>query len=918
MSDSDTINNLILNSDIKQVSLEDEMKKSYLDYAMSVIVSRALPDVRDGLKPVHRRIIYSMFENSYFYNRPFRKSARIVGDVMGKYHPHGDSAIYDAMVRLTQDFSLRLPLINGQGNFGSMDGDPAAAMRYTEARMALSSHYLVEDLDKETVVFRPNYDDSEQEPTVLPAQFPNILVNGSSGIAVGMATNIPTHNLGELIDATLHLLQKEDADILELLEYVKGPDFPTGGKIIGKSGIYSYLTTGRGSITISSVAEIEEGARNTSNIIIKEIPWQINKSKLVEEISKLREKGDGKSMDVISTVRDESDRHGVRVVIELKRDAEPELVINYLQKYTPFQVSFGSNMLALDNGIPKLMNLKDMLVAFIAFRREVVRNRTTYLLKKAREKAHIYSGLGIAVENIDEVIELIRNASNPAEAKEKLMATHWRAGQIESYINLLDEQDRKVENGNYYLSESQAKAILDLRLHRLTGLEREKIMEELEALANEIKEYLLILNSKEKVNEIINSELTEIKNKFATPRKTSIEEYAGDLSEEDFVASEDMIITLSNSGYIKRVPVSSYRAQRRGGKGKMGMNTKEEDFVTNLFVVNTHDDILFFTAKGIVYKLKCFKIPESSLTSIGRAIVNLLSIDKDDRITTILPISKSTNLDTDLVFATKQGNIRRNQIKDFLNVNVRGKIAIKLDDNDLLVNVHIAESNKDVLISTKQGKSIRFSVEEELRVFKNRASSGVRGIKLTKDDEVINMSIVNHEKIEELEKRDQYLSYALARRRGESVETTLPADEIAEFEAKEEFILTVTSKGFGKVTSAYEYRITGRGGSGFLSARLSPKNGDIVATFTVTSGEEIMIMSDKGKVIRLPVEGIRITGRVSVGVLLFRAEEDESVISVSKISNDSDDDTEDLKSDDKANDEKQPALDDLFNNNESE
>lgn len=886
MSNSEENNNLLLNQNIKRINLEDEMKKSYLDYAMSVIVSRALPDVRDGLKPVHRRIIYSMFESNYLHNKPFRKSARIVGDVMGKYHPHGDSAIYDAMVRLTQEFSLRIPLLDGQGNFGSMDGDPPAAMRYTETRMALLAEYLVDDLDKETVNFRPNYDGSETEPEVLPSRIPNILLNGSSGIAVGMATNIPTHNLNELIDASLHLLENEDAPLEELVEFIKGPDFPTAGRIIGKSGIASYLATGRGSLTICGVAEIEPHSRGNSSIIIKEIPWQVNKSRLVEEINHLKDKGDGKSMDVISAVRDESNKDGIRVVIELKRDAEPELVINYLQKYTPFQTSFGVNMLALINGIPKLMGIKEILLAFISFRREVIKNRTNYLLRKAREKAHIYCGLGVAIENIDKVIAIIRGAKNPSEAKEQLITTPWNVGQIAPYIALLNEDNQiSLDQNTYNLSEAQAKAILDLRLHRLTGLEREKIMQDLDNLAKNIKEYLEILNSGEKVNEIASTELKEIKEKFGTIRKTKIENATAELNEEDFVNKEDMIVTKTNSGYIKRVPLSSYRSQRRGGKGKIGMGTKEEDFVSDIFVINTHDDILFFTSLGMVYKLKCYKLPESSTTGQGRAMVNLLPLSKGEKVTTILPVPKEFDENTNLIFATKNAVVRRSSILDYLNVNASGKIAIRLDKEDSLVNVKIANPNNDVLISTKQGKSIRFCIEDELRVVKSRASSGVRAIRLSNKDELINMSIVNHEKIEEIITRDEYLKYCAAERKGEKIETSISNEDILKFKEGEEFVLTVTSNGFGKLTSAYEYRITGRGGSGFLSAKLSDKNGDIVATFTVTDKDEIIIVSNKGKIIRLPVAGIRISGRVSMGVTLFRTEKDETVVSVSLITN---------------------------------
>lgn len=879
-----------LEDGIKRIDIENEMRKSYLDYAMSVIVSRALPDVRDGLKPVHRRIVYSMSESGYTYNKPFRKSARIVGDVMSKYHPHGDSAIYDAIVRLTQDFSLRIPLIDGQGNFGSMDGDAPAAMRYTEARMALLSDYMVNDLDKETVNFRPNYDGSEMEPEVLPATFPNMLLNGSSGIAVGMATNIPTHNLGELIDASLHLLANPEAPASSLSEFILGPDFITGGQVLGKAAIASYLETGRGSVSISGVAEVETYKNGRSTIIIKEIPWQVNKSKLVDEINHLKDKGDGKSMDVISAVRDESNKDGVRVVIELKKDAEPELVINYLQKYTSFKVSFGVNMLALKNGVPKLMGAKEILLAFLDFRREVIKKRTAYLLRKAREKAHIYFGLGVAIDNIDRVIAIIRGAPNPAEARAQLMDTEWPMGEIGSYLNLI--QDIPALEGaepqtTYRLTEEQAKSILDLRLHRLTGLEREKIIQDLTDLANSIKDYLQILNSPGRVDGLIKEELVFAKDKFSTPRKTSIGEAIGSLNEADFINREDMIVTITNSGYIKRVPVSVYRAQKRGGKGKVGMATKEEDFVSHIFVINTHDDILFFTCNGMVYKLKCYKLPESSPTALGRALVNLLPLKAGEKVTTILPIAGAVDEDLNLIFATKNAFVRRSKITDFLNVNQSGKIAIRLSEDDVLVNVRTASNNNDVLVSTKQGKSIRFNIEQELRVVKSRSSGGVRAIRLSKGDELINMSIVNHEKIEETEHRDDYLRYASAQRKGEKVSTSLTPQELQDFENAEEYVLTVTSNGFGKLTSAYEYRITGRGGVGFLGAKLSSKNGAIVSSFAVTLEDEIVIVSDKGKIIRMPVKGIRITGRVSMGVTLFRPEPGESVVSVSVIENQS-------------------------------
>lgn len=879
------------NSNITKLAIYDEMKKSYLDYAMSVIVSRALPDVRDGLKPVHRRIVYTMYESGYTHNKPFRKSARVVGDVMGKYHPHGDSAIYDALVRMAQDFSLRLPLINGQGNFGSMDGDNAAAMRYTEARMANSAHALIDDIDKDTVDFKPNYDDSLEEPSVLPARYPNILVNGASGIAVGMATNIPTHNLGELIDALFALIENADISIDELMEYVKGPDFPTGGRILGKSGIVKGFHTGRGSISICGVAKIEEDSKR-SNIIITEIPWQVNKSKLVQEISDLKHKSQSKELDVISSVRDESDRHGVRVVVELKRDANPEIVLNYLQKYTSYQVFFGINMLAIDGGIPKLMNLKSILIAFLDFRKEVIKRRTLYLLNKARDKSHILAGLGVAVENIDEVIELIKQAPNPQAAKEQLMEKSWRAGSVAPFIALLDEPERQVNEGKYKLSEAQAKGILDLRLHRLTGLEREKIQSDLNALAEEIKYYLEILSSYTRLMEIIKEELLEVKNKFATPRRTAIEDAMDEFDEEDFIQNEEVAVTVTNSGYIKRMPINAYRTQKRGGKGKSGMNTKETDVVTDIIITNTHASLLFFTSKGLVYRIKCYKIPESSFQSVGRALVNLIPIEKNEKITTILPITEIAE-DKDIIFATQKGSIRRNKLSDFKNIPSKGKIAMKLANDDDLVGVLLCDETQDILLSSKHGKTIRFPLES-LRVFSSRNSSGVRALNLTDDDCVINLSLLNHEKVEDIETRDKYLKFVLAKRRKEKVadEDKLPKEITDNMAEKEEYILTVTSKGYGKRTSAYEYRITNRGGKGFLGGKLSAKSGDIVASFTVATDDEIIIISSKGQVIRLNTKDIRFTSRVSLGVKLFNLDSKEHIVSVSKIKKLPDEETE--------------------------
>ena len=750
---------------ITPTMITEEMRRSYLDYAMSVIVSRALPDVRDGLKPVHRRIIYAMYENGYDCTKPYRKSARIVGEVLGKYHPHGDSSVYEAMVRMAQPFSMRLPLVDGQGNFGSMDGDGAAAMRYTEARLAKVAHKLIEDIEYDTVDFMPNYDESVQEPTVLPARFPNLLVNGSNGIAVGMATNMPPHNLGEVIDACCAYIDNPNISSEDLINIVPGPDFPTGGLILGQGGAKSAYLTGRGSVMMRAKCTIEEIRKDKEAIIVHEIPYQVNKAALVTRIAELVKE---KKVDGISDIRDESDRQGVRVVIEIKKDFQADVVLNQLYKYTPLQTSFGMNMLAINHGRPMMMTLKDIIAAFVEFREEVIRRRTIYKLNKARDRAHVLVGLAIAVENLDPVIELIRTAPSPQEAKDALLAKAWPAGDVEVLVKLIDEPDRKVENGVYRLSEDQAKAILDLKLQRLTGLEREKIHEELMGLGEDIKEYLSILASREKLYGIMRDELVEVKDEYATPRLTKIEDIEYDTDIESLIQREEMVVTVTEAGYIKRVPLNAYKAQKRGGKGKAGMTTKEEDFVTRLFVASTHTPVLFFSSKGLVYKMKVYKLPLGSPTSKGKPFINLLPLDEGENITTImkLPENEADCQNMSIMFATAQGNVRRNSLMDFVNVQANGKIAMKLDEGDKLVNVFQCNEDNDVMLAAKSGKCIRFPVTD-VRVFVGRNSTGVRGIKLADGDEVISMSMLKHIDAN-AEQRDEYLKVSSAIKRMEA------------------------------------------------------------------------------------------------------------------------------------------------------
>ncbi|MBC7953719.1 MAG: DNA gyrase subunit A [Rhodospirillaceae bacterium] len=853
--------------DISPINIEEEMRSSYLAYAMSVIVSRALPDVRDGLKPVHRRILFAMKEGGYEYNKPFRKSARIVGDVMGKYHPHGDSAIYDAMVRMAQSFSLRLPLIDGQGNFGSMDGDKAAAMRYTEARMARSAHSLIEDIDKETVDFQPNYDDSIVEPTVLPARFPNLLVNGAGGIAVGMATNIPPHNLGEVIDACCAYIDDPEITPEQMMEIVPGPDFPTGGTILGRAGIRAAYMTGRGSIIMRGRCHVEEIRKDREAIIVTEVPYQVNKARMIEQIAELVR---DKKIEGISDLRDESDRDGVRVVIEIKRDAIADVVLAQLYKFTPLQTSFGVNSLALNGGKPEMMTLREIIVAFIAFREEVITRRTIYELGKARDRAHVLVGLSIAVANIDEMIAMIRAAPDPATAREQLMARDWPAMEVEPLIRLIDEPGRGIVDGKYMLSEVQAKAILDLRLHRLTGLERDKIGDELKEIGEQIKEFLEILSSRPRLMEVLRGELLDIRNQFATPRRTTIEDSEFESDIEDLIAREDMVVTVTNTGYIKRVPLSTYRAQKRGGKGRSGMTMKDEDFISQVFVVNTHTPVLFFSSTGIVYKLKVYRLPLGSPQAKGKALVNILPLDEGETISTVMPMPEDESAwgDLNVVFATSVGDVRRNQLSDFVDIRANGKIAMKLGEGERLIAVRTCSEDDDVLLATRNGKAIRFTISD-VRVFKGRDSTGVRGIRMD-GDEVISMSVLRHV-VFDMEARDAY-------QRGE-----LTAEETERMLGDEEIILTVTENGYGKRTSAYEYRITNRGGQGIANIDLTDKNGPVVASFPVNHEDEIMLVSDGGKLIRMPVHDIRVCGRKTQGVMLFRTAEGERVVSVARL-----------------------------------
>lgn len=881
-------------SDIKPVWLSDELRRSYLDYAMSVIVSRALPDVRDGLKPVHRRILYSMNENGYEWNKPYRKSARVVGDVIGKYHPHGDQSVYDALVRMAQEFSMRLPLIDGQGNFGSVDGDPPAAMRYTEVRLQKVSGSIVEDLDKDTVDFQENYDSSEREPVVLPARFPNLLVNGAGGIAVGMATNIPPHNLSEVIDATIALIDNAALTIEELNGIVLGPDFPTGGIILGRSGIRDAYRSGRGSVMVRGRVTTEVGKGERESLIITEIPYQVNKTTLIEKIAELVR---DKKIDGVGDIRDESDRDGMRVVVELKRDAMSEVVLNQLYRFTPLQSSFPANMVALSGGRPAVMNLADLLHAFIAFREEVIGRRTKFLLKKARDRAHVLVGLAIAVANIDEVIKLIRSAKDPQAAREALLEREWKAADVKDLIDLIDDPRHKIlsADGKIKLSEEQAKAILDLRLQRLTALGRDEIKAELDGLGKEISDYLDILRSRARIRTIIKDELAAIKSEFGTPRKTEITEGGAEVEEEDLIQREEMVVTVSHAGYVKRVPLSTYRAQRRGGKGRSGMQTREEDFVTRLFVASTHDEVLFFSSRGKAYTQKVWKLPLAAPQARGRAMVNVIHIDPDERITSVitLPEDAKAREKMNIMFATTGGTVRRNALADFTDIRPSGIIAMKLDEGDAIADVALCTEQDDVLLSTSDGQCIRFPVSD-VRVFSGRNSIGVRGIRLGDNDKLISMAIIRHMEASS-EERAAYLKMANAVRRGDEADDSgddeekvtaieLSQERYAEMGAAEQFILTLTEQGFGKRTSSYEYRITGRGGKGIVAMSLAKKNGKVVGSFPVEESDQIMLVTDKGKLIRCPVEGIRIAGRSTQGVIVLDTAEEEHVASVERVS----------------------------------
>jgi DNA gyrase subunit A len=878
--------------DIVPVTIEEEMRKSYLDYAMSVIVSRALPDARDGLKPVHRRIIYAMYENGYTSDKAFRKSARVVGDVMGRYHPHGDSAIYDAMVRLAQSFSMRLPLVQGQGNFGSMDGDKAAAMRYTEARLQKSAESLIDDIDKDTVDFVNNYDDSEREPTVLPARYPNLLVNGAGGIAVGMATNIPPHNLGEVIDGCLAMLVKPEITPEELLDYVPAPDFPTGGTILGRSGSISGLTTGRGSVIMRAKVHIEEIRKDRQALIVSEIPYQVNKSRLVEQIADLVR---AKKVEGIGDLRDESDRHGVRVVVEIKRDAVAEIVLNQLYRFTSLQTSFGVNMLALNHGKPELLNLKQLLEAFIEFREEVVTRRTKFLLRKARERAHVLIGLAIAVSNIDDVIKLIRGAPDPATARTELMARDWPAQKVETLIHLVDDPEYPINaDGTYRLSEFQARAILDLRLQRLTALGQNEIGDELEGLGAKILDYLDILSSRPRLIGILQDELLEMREKYATPRRTLIEDNEFEHDIEDLIQREDMVLTVSHKGYIKRVPLSTYRPQRRGGKGRAGMQTRDEDFVTQVFVVNTHTPVLFFSSFGRVYKMKVYRLPLGSPTSLGKAIINLLPLEDGEVISTLMPLpeEEETWNDFEVMFATAKGNVRRNRLSDFSNVKSNGKIAMKLDGDDALIGVQLCTTQSDVLLVAKGGKCIRFQATD-VRLFKGRDSSGVRGMRMASGDSVMGMSILGHMGID-TDVRDAYLKARRSVDEDGNVQDLngLEQDRYDALVEAEEVLLSITENGYGKRTNAYEYRVTNRGGQGIINIETSERNGQVVATFPITPGHQIMLVTNGGKLIRTPITDIRIAGRNTQGVTLFKTAKGEKVVSVTALEETASDDEE--------------------------
>ena len=887
------------------VSIEHEMRTSYLDYAMSVIVSRAIPDLRDGLKPVHRRILYAMHETNNTHDKPYRKSSRPVAEAMGKYHPHGDSAIYDALVRMAQDFSMSLVLLDGQGNFGSMDGDRAAAYRYTEVRMEKAAAYLLEDIDRDTVDFQDNYDGKDQEPTVLPARFPNMLVNGAGGIAVGMATNIPPHNLGEVIDATLALIDEPDLTTEQLIEYVPGPDFPTGGIMLGRTGARKAYLEGRGSVIIRAKTRVEEIRKDRWAIVIDEIPYQVNKSSMIEKIA---EQVRDKKIEGIAHVQDESDRNGVRVVVELKRDATAEVVMNQLFRFTPMQTYFGCNMLALNGGRPETLTLRRFLTAFIDFREEVVARRTAFLLRKARERSHILCGLAVAVTNIDEIVATIRSSADAGEAREKLMTRRWPARDILPYIALIDDPTHTAnDDGTYNLSEAQARAILELRLQRLTQIGVKEVTDELEELAGKIKEYLEILGSRERIMGIIADELREVRDLFAVPRRTEIVDWSGDMEDEDLIAREDMVVTVTSGGYIKRTPLADFRSQRRGGKGVSGMATKEEDVVTTLFVANTHTQLLFFTTDGMSYKLKTWRLPQGSRTSKGKAIVNILPIPVGVSIAAIMPVDRDEDEwdDLQVVFATSAGTVRRNKLSDFTNVMRNGKIAMKFEDDHAettLINARIASHDDDVMLTTNSGRAIRFPATD-VRVFNSRASVGVRGIKLNGKDKVVSMSIIRHfdatsdERQAYLKMRRAVAGLAddadVADEEDVNANATISPEKYAEMSAVENLILTISAKGAGKLSSSHDYPVRGRGGLGVTAMDKAMRGGDIVASFPVELDDQIMLATSKGQSIRVPVEGISFRSRSAGGVKVFDTGKGEVVVSVAWIADQGDADVPD-------------------------
>ena len=884
------------------VSIEEEMRTSYLDYAMSVIVSRAIPDLRDGLKPVHRRILYAMHETGNTHEKPYRKSARPVGDVMGQYHPHGDSAIYDALVRMAQDFSMSLPLLDGQGNFGSMDGDNAAAMRYTEVRMDKPAAYLLNDIDKETVDFQDNYDGKQKEPTVLPARFPNMLVNGAGGIAVGMATNIPPHNLGEVIDACLALIEDPDLTSEQLIEHVPGPDFPTGGIMLGRSGARKAYLEGRGSVIIRAKTRVEEIRKDRWAIVIDEVPYQVNKATMIERIA---EQAREKKIEGIAHVQDESDRNGVRVVIELKRDATAEVVMNQLFRFTPMQTSFGCNMLALNGGRPETLTLRRFLTSFLDFREDVVARRTAHLLRKARDRSHILCGLAVAVTNIDEVVQTIRSSADAGEAREKLMTRRWPAQDILPYIKLIDDPTHTAnEDGTYNLSETQARAILELRLQRLTQIGVKEVTDELEELAGKIKEYLEILGSRERIMQIISDELQEVKDLFAVPRRTEIVDWSGDMEDEDLIAREDMVVTVTSGGYIKRTPLADFRSQKRGGKGVSGGQLKEDDVVTTLFVANTHTQLLFFTTDGMVYKLKTWRLPQGGRTSKGKAIVNILPIPTGVSIAAIMPVDRDEEEwdDLQVVFATSPGDVRRNALSDFTNVKSNGKIAMKLpEDGEVsLVNARICSEDDDVMLVTNSGRAIRFPTTA-VRIFKGRDSTGVRGIRLNGDDRVVSMSVIRHfeadadERAAYLKMRRAMAGIADDEEGGADEEEgnanmPLPQERYAEMSAAENLILTITAMGSGKLSSSHDYPVRGRGGMGVTAIDKAMRGGDIVASFPVDMDDQIMLATSRGQSIRVPVDGISFRSRSAGGVKVFNTGKGEEVVSVAWIAEQADED----------------------------